>query len=89
MEFKFMKKILMKDVGHGYACFCNTGKCPVCLTPWPKMSASPIDLEIRKHYPETCKLVLASWGGYIPAGISGQDLWKISKIVEKKIASSL
>jgi len=65
---------------HGHARFCDEGKCPVCLTPWPKMTPALIELELRK-LSHVSKLIRASWGGYVPAGMSGEELWRISERV--------
>lgn len=67
---------------HAHMSFCSGGKCRVCLTPWPaKSPLTLLELQLQK-LPDTSKLIQVSWGGFMPAGISGQDLWIISKRVE-------
>ena len=68
---------------HGHARFCDEGRCRVCLTPWPQMTPALME-ERLKTFPHISKLVRASWGGYVPAGMSGEDLWKISESVAEE-----
>lgn len=40
-----------------------------------------MELEL-KELTHASKLTRSSWGGYVPSGMSGEELWKISERVE-------
>ena len=62
---------------HGYANFCNSGKCNICNTPWPKLSLTPTTTYLQSigYYEQYINLS----HGIFPKGMTGQEVLDLRK----------